>query len=99
MKRRGMALGDVEIVQQDEFDLDFVITLSPGRGKSGFRHYLRRRLDGGCAARREPMRRCPAGVVLAEILARETREIGAGIHALNRLAFRVLPAGYTAGGP
>ena len=30
MKRRGLALGDVEIIQQDEFSLDFVVPLEPG---------------------------------------------------------------------
>jgi hypothetical protein len=31
MKRRGLALGDVEILNQDEFALDFVIPLGDGR--------------------------------------------------------------------
>jgi hypothetical protein len=31
MGRRGIALGSVEIVHQDEFDLDFVIPLGDGR--------------------------------------------------------------------
>jgi hypothetical protein len=31
MKGRGLALGDVEILNQDEFELDFVIPLGDGR--------------------------------------------------------------------
>jgi hypothetical protein len=29
MKRRGLPLGDVDIITQDEFSLDFVIPLTP----------------------------------------------------------------------
>jgi hypothetical protein len=31
MKGRGLALGDVEILNQDEFALDFVVPLGDGR--------------------------------------------------------------------
>jgi hypothetical protein len=31
MSANGLALGDVEIVQQDEFTLDFVVPLPDGR--------------------------------------------------------------------
>ena len=30
LKRRGIALADVEIINQDEYDLDFVIPLDSG---------------------------------------------------------------------
>jgi hypothetical protein len=30
MRGRGIALADAEIVQQDEFSLDFVVPLAPG---------------------------------------------------------------------